>query len=164
VRKSNATCGLLVGQDGMLLHRCGAVADLDVDSLAALAAGSFASAREMAGIIGEPTFDVAIQQGRRNHLQVIRVGDEALLVVVFDDQTTAAMVRLHGQRAAQQLARVLAGGTAADEKTDGGPAGFLQQTLQRSDQLRASFRLRTISLALALLAAILAVAASLFRQ
>jgi predicted regulator of Ras-like GTPase activity (Roadblock/LC7/MglB family) len=167
VSKSNATCALLVGQDGMLLHRSGAVADLDVDSLSALAAGSFASASEMAGLIGESTFDVAIQQGQQNHLQMIRVGDEAILVVVFDDQTTAAMVRLHGQRAAQRLAGVLAGGAegaAAPEEGEGGPDGFIQQTQQRTEQLRSSFRLRTVSMVLALLAAIVAVLGALLRQ
>ena len=168
MRKSNATCALLLGQDGMLLHRAGAVADLDVDTLAALAAGSFASAREMARLIGETTFDVGMQQGQQNHLQMIRVGDEAILVAVFDDQTTAAMVRLHGQRAAQRLARVLAGealeGTEWDLASEDGPAGFLEQTQQRTEELRSSFRLRTISMALALLAAIVAVLGALLRQ
>jgi predicted regulator of Ras-like GTPase activity (Roadblock/LC7/MglB family) len=53
VRRSNATCALLVGQDGMLLHRCGSVADLDVDSLSALAAGAFASGRRRRGRTSE---------------------------------------------------------------------------------------------------------------
>lgn len=180
VRRSNATCALLVGQDGMLLHRCGAAADLDVDSLSALSAGTFASGREMAALIGETTFDVAIQQGRENHLQLIRVGEEALLVAVFDDQTTAAMVRLHGQRAARRLAGVLAGGAAegasfgaegeAAERattTDGsgdGPAGFVKQTQQRTEQLRTAFRLRSVSMVVALLAAVVAVLGALLRH
>jgi predicted regulator of Ras-like GTPase activity (Roadblock/LC7/MglB family) len=171
VRRSNAICALLVGQDGMLLHRCGAVADLDVDSLSALAAASFASGGEMARLIGETTFDVAIQQGRRNNLQFIRVGDSALLVAVFDDHTTAAMVRLHGQRIAQQLARVLAGGEtpaimalgdSQDER--GGPAGFINQTQTRAEQVRSALQMRTISFILALLAAAVAVIGALLRH
>lgn len=169
VRKSNATCALLVGQDGMLLHRCGSVADLDVDSLSALSAGTFASGREMARLIGETTFDVAIQQGRRNHLQLIRVGDSAILVAVFDDQTTAAMVRLHGQRAAHRLARVLAEGEEAElaarlEEDGGDPAEFVSQTRTRSEQLRAAFGMRTVSFVLALLAAAVAVLGALLRH
>jgi predicted regulator of Ras-like GTPase activity (Roadblock/LC7/MglB family) len=169
VRKSNATCALLVGQDGMLLHRCGSVADLDVDSLSALSAGTFASGREMARLIGETTFDVAIQQGRRNHLQLIRVGDSAILVAVFDDQTTAAMVRLHGQRAAQRLARVLAQGEEAElaarlEEDGGDPAGFASQTQTRAEQLRAALGMRTIAFVLALLAAAVAVLGALLRH
>ena len=175
VRRSNATCALLVGQDGMLLHRCGSVADLDADSLSALSAGAFASGREMARLIGEATFDVAIQQGDRNHLQLIRVGDAAILVAVFDDHTTAAMVRLHGQRVAQRLARMLVEGETAagraptDTATmpDGegrGPTGFLSQTQARADELRSALHMRTISFALALLAAAGAVLGALLRH
>ncbi|MFB3880641.1 MAG: roadblock/LC7 domain-containing protein [Armatimonadota bacterium] len=174
VRRSNAICALLVGQDGMLLHRCGAVADLDVDSLSALAAASFASGGEMARLIGETTFDVAIQQGRRNNLQFIRVGDSALLVAVFDDHTTAALVRLHGQRIAQQLARVLAGAetptmialgdSAARAVGEAGPTGFINQTQARAEQVRSALQMRTISFILALLAAAVAVVGALLRH
>jgi len=182
VRKSNATCALLVGQDGMLLHRCGSVADLDGDSLSALSAGAFASGREMARLIGETTFDVAIQQGRRNHLQLIRVGDCAILVAVFDDHTTAAMVRLHGQRVARRLARALAEGEAGAgrawtdtpgeevepatrlEGDGGGPTAFLSQTHTRAEQFRAALRMRTISFVLALLAAGVALLGALLRH
>jgi predicted regulator of Ras-like GTPase activity (Roadblock/LC7/MglB family) len=182
VRRSNATCALLVGQDGMLLHRCGSVADLDADSLSALSAGTFASGREMARLIGETTFDVAIQQGRRNHLQLIRVGDFAILVAVFDDHTTAAMVRLHGQRVARRLAHVLTEGEAGigRARTDtpgeevepatrlegngGAPTEFLSQTQTRAEQLRAAFRMRTVSFVLALLAAAVAVLGALLRH
>jgi len=167
--RSNATCVLLVGQDGMLLHKCGSVVDLDTDSLSALAAGTFASAREMAGLIGETTFDVAIQQGQHNHLQLIRVGDSAILVAVFDDSTTAAMVRLHGQRVARRLARVLEGADAAAEmqagEADGeAPAGFVRQTQSRAESLRSAVRMRTVSFVLALLAAAVAVAGALLRH
>jgi predicted regulator of Ras-like GTPase activity (Roadblock/LC7/MglB family) len=182
IRRADATCALLVGQDGMLLHRCGAVADLDVDSLSALSAGAFASSREMAGLIGEANFDVAIQQGHRNHLQMIRVGDCAILVAVFDDRTTAAMVRLHGQRVARRLSAVLAEGEdgaglawtdtpgqevepATSLDGDGsGPTDFARQTQTRAEQLRAAFRMRTLSFVLALLAAAVAVLGGLWRH
>lgn len=168
VRRSNATCALLVGQDGMLLHRCGSAADLDVDGLSALSAGAFASGREMARLIGETTFDVAIQQGRRNHLQLIRVGDRAILVAVFDDHTTAAMVRLYGQRVARQLARVLGEGEELEPATgregEGGPSEFLGQTRTRAEQFRAALQMRTISFVLALLAAGVALLSTLLRR
>ncbi len=175
VRKSDATCALLVGQDGMLLHRCGSVRDLDVDSLSALSAGAFATGREMAALIGETTFDVAMQQGDRNHLQMIRVGGHALLVIVFDDRSTAAMVRLHGQRAAQRLARALsAEGPDAERASadalgeDGeprlGPTGFIAQTQARVEQLRGALRIRTAAFVLALLAAAVAVLGAILRH
>jgi predicted regulator of Ras-like GTPase activity (Roadblock/LC7/MglB family) len=188
VRRSNAVCALLVGQDGMLLHRSRSVADLDVDSLSALSAGTFASTREMAGLIGEEEFDVVLQQGRRNHLQLIRVGDSAILVAVFDDCTTAGMVRLHGQRVARRLARLLTEAEAGAGSEEGagrawsdapgeevepattreasgrGPIEFARHTQTRAEQLRAGLRVRTISLAVALLAAAVAVLGALLRH
>jgi predicted regulator of Ras-like GTPase activity (Roadblock/LC7/MglB family) len=175
LRKSNARCALLVGQDGMLLHRCGAVADLDVDSLSALSAGTFASGREIAMLIGETTFDVAIQQGRQNHLQLIRVGEPAILVAVYDDHTTAAMVRLHGQRVARRMAHVLgeeeAEGRGAlvdapreEAEAASSPTDFVSQTQSRGEQLRAALRMRTLSFILALVAAALAVLGALLRH
>ncbi len=107
VKRSEATCALLVGQDGALLHREGFVEDLDLESLAALAAGAFASTGELARLIGETQFDFFMQQGARRHMQLIRVGDAAILLAVFDDRTTAGMVRLRGRQTAQRLAAVL---------------------------------------------------------
>jgi predicted regulator of Ras-like GTPase activity (Roadblock/LC7/MglB family) len=188
VRQSHAACALLVGRDGMLLHRCGSVADLDVDSLSALSAGVFASSREMARLIGEPTFDLAIQQGRRNHLQLIRVEDCAILVAVFDDRTTAGMVRLHGLRVARRLARLLAERDAAGRSEEGAgptwsdawgdevdaattlegddrdPVEFSSRTQTKAEQLRAALHMRTLSLVLALLAAGVAVLGALLRH
>ena len=188
VRQSGAACALLVGQDGMLLHKSGSAADLDVDSLSALSAGTFASAREMAGLIGEADFDVVMQQGRRNQLQLIRVGDCAILVAVFDDRTTTAMVRLHGQRVARRLARLLAQPEAGGGPEEGpwrawteapgeeaGPAiargengreiiDSASHTPSRAEQLRTALRLRTLSLVLALLAAALAVLSALLHH
>ncbi len=179
VRKSNATCALLVGQDGLLWHRAGAVADLDLDSLSALAAGAFATGRELARLIGENTFDVAMQQGRRNHLQLIRVANCGILVAVFDDRTTAAMVRLHGRRAARRLGRVfthaagdsvrsLIGAPEEDadlaaeaEEEHGVPVDFVLQSEKGAAQLRAALRLRTIAFVLALTAAAITLAAFL---
>lgn len=182
VRRSNAVCALLVGQDGMLLHRSRSVADLDVDSLSALAGGTLASTREMARLIGEEEFDVVLQQGRRNHLQLIRVGDCAILVAVFDDCTTAGMVRLHGQRVARRLARLLtereAGAglawsdapgeevdpAAAGEASGRAPIEFANHIQTRAEQFRAGLRLRTISLVVALLAAAVALLGALLRH
>lgn len=182
IRRSGAICALLVGQDGMPLHRCGSLVDLDVDSLSALSAGTFASTREMAGLIGESDFDVVIQQGRRHHLQVIRAGDCAILVVVFDDRTTAAMVRLHGQRLTRRLGRLLAAGEEGATPPWAGAAGEDADPLAartgddleradplgpvptRAEQLRAALQLRTVSLAVALLAAALALVGAVLRH
>lgn len=107
VRRSEATCALLVGQDAAVLYRYGYLEGLDVDSLSVLAAAAIAATAEIARLIGETRFDVFMQQGTQRHLQIFRVGETAVLVAVFDDRTTAGMVRLRGQDAARRLAAVL---------------------------------------------------------
>jgi predicted regulator of Ras-like GTPase activity (Roadblock/LC7/MglB family) len=107
VERSDATCALLVGQDGCLIYKHGFVEDLDLQSLAALAAATFASTGEMARMIGEAQFDFFMQQGAQRHIQLIRVGDAAILLAVFDDRTTAGMVRLRAQQTTQRLTGVL---------------------------------------------------------
>jgi predicted regulator of Ras-like GTPase activity (Roadblock/LC7/MglB family) len=107
VRRSEATCALLVGVDGALLHKYGYLEGLDTDSLSALGAATIAATAEMARLIGETRFDVFIQQGTHRHLQIFRVGDSAVLLALFDDRTTAGMVRLRGQDASRRLAAVL---------------------------------------------------------
>jgi predicted regulator of Ras-like GTPase activity (Roadblock/LC7/MglB family) len=107
LRESDATCVIIVGMDGTALHRQGFLEDLDIDSLCALAAATFASTGEIAKIIGEQQFDFFMQEGQQNHVQMVRVGDVALLVAIFDNRTTAGMVRLRAQQAAPVLASLL---------------------------------------------------------
>jgi len=107
VRRSEATCALLIGPDGAVLYRYGYLEGLELDSLSALAAATVAATVEMARLIGETRFDLFMQQGTRRHLQIFRVGESAVLLALFDDRTTAGMVRLRGQDAARRLAAVL---------------------------------------------------------
>ncbi|NIR01477.1 MAG: roadblock/LC7 domain-containing protein, partial [Gemmatimonadales bacterium] len=61
---SNAVCVLLINiHDGSLVASRGSTDPLDTTSLAALAAGAFASTREIARLVGEPEFTVLFHQG-----------------------------------------------------------------------------------------------------
>lgn len=92
---SKATCVLLInGNDGSLLAARGPTSALDTTSLAALAAGAFASTREMARLVGEPEFTVLFHQGQRHHLHVNSAGEHGLVMTLFTDDTTVGLVRL----------------------------------------------------------------------
>jgi predicted regulator of Ras-like GTPase activity (Roadblock/LC7/MglB family) len=109
LQQTKAKALLLVGCDGSVIAKQGFVEDLDCDSLAALSAATYASTREIASLIGEQQFDTFYHQGRSNHVLMVRVGDYAILVVVFDGRTTAGMVRLYAQEAALHLSGVAVG-------------------------------------------------------
>jgi len=110
LRGSQAQCVLLINQDdGSLIGLQGDATALDTTSLAALAAGAFASAGEIARLIGEPEFDVLYHQGRRRHVHVNLAGEHGRPMTIFDDTTTVGLVRLCARKAAVRVQIVLSG-------------------------------------------------------
>ena len=101
-----AKCALLVDKDGHLITRQGFTHSLDTTALAALLAGSFASTREIARLVGELEFSVLFHQGKKDHIHMSLVGERSILVVIFDDRTTIGMVRLYSKETSMELAKV----------------------------------------------------------
>jgi predicted regulator of Ras-like GTPase activity (Roadblock/LC7/MglB family) len=107
IKDAQAKCVLLVDKDGHLITRQGFTQSLDTTALAALLAGSFASTREIARLVGEPEFSVLFHQGKKDHIHITLVGERTILAVIFDDRTTIGMVRLYAKEVSENLARVL---------------------------------------------------------
>jgi predicted regulator of Ras-like GTPase activity (Roadblock/LC7/MglB family) len=108
LRDSRAHSVILINRDdGGVLAAQGFLDSLDTTSLGALAAGTFASAREIARLIGEPEFSVLFHQGRREHVHVNLAGPHGLLMTLFDDTTTVGLVRLSARRACAAVQRAL---------------------------------------------------------
>jgi len=108
LRSSGARCVLLVNRDdGSVLASEGFVDALDRTSLGALAAGAFASAREIAHLVGEEEFSVLFHQGKRYHIHVNVAGERGLVMTIFDDGTTVGLVRLCARKASLCIGRAL---------------------------------------------------------
>jgi predicted regulator of Ras-like GTPase activity (Roadblock/LC7/MglB family) len=106
LKGAEAKCALVVDKDGHLITRQGFTHSLDTTALAALLAGSFASTKEIARLVGEPEFSVLFHQGKKDHIHMSLVGERSILVVIFDDRTTIGMVRLYARETAQELKQV----------------------------------------------------------
>lgn len=106
IKGAEAKCALLVDKDGHLITRQGFTHSLDTTALAALLAGSFASTREIARLVGEPEFSVLFHQGKRDHIHISLVGERSILVIIFDDRTTIGMVRLYAKECGEELASI----------------------------------------------------------
>ena len=106
LKGAEAKCALLVDKDGHLITRQGFTHSLDTTALAALLAGSFASTKEIARLVGEPEFSVLFHQGKKDHIHMSIVGDRSILVVIFDDRTTIGMVRLYAKETANGLSKI----------------------------------------------------------
>src|SRR5262245_54647327 len=106
LKQSAAKCALLIDKDGHMVTHRGTTKRIDLDTISALVAGSFAATREMARILGEDEFTALFHQGKSDNIQLSIVGDRALLTAIFDETTTVGMVRLYATEAAKRLAAV----------------------------------------------------------
>ena len=107
IKEAEAKCALLVDKDGHLITRQGFTHTLDTTALAALLAGSFASTKEIARLVGEPEFSVLFHQGKKDHIHISLIGERTILVIIFDDRTTIGMVRLYAKEISDSLQEIL---------------------------------------------------------
>lgn len=133
LRSSEAKCALLIGQDGQCLAKRGFTRKLDTTALAALVAGTFASTREMAKLVGETDFSVLFHQGNKDNLHNILVNDDTILTVIFDNRTTLGMVRLYSREIAKKIREILK--LAASRKPAEKIEGIEKVAQQRIDEL-----------------------------
>lgn len=120
LKGAEAKCALLVDKDGHLITRQGFTHSLDTTALAALLAGSFASTKEIARLVGESEFSVLFHQGKKDHIHMSLVGDRSILAVVFDDRTTIGMVRLYAKEGASELAKIIVSAKSDPRKSHTG--------------------------------------------
>lgn len=102
-----ASCAVLLDRSGQLVTARGDGYRDSLVLLGALIAGSFASAREIARLLGEEQFQSLFQQGQRHHILTTAVDRQWLLAVVFGNKSELGMVRLLSSQAAGELRRIL---------------------------------------------------------
>ena len=135
IKDAQAKCVLLVDKDGHLITRQGFTQSLDTTALAALLAGSFASTREIARLVGEPEFSVLFHQGKKDHIHITLVGERTILAVIFDDRTTIGMVRLYAKETSEDLERILS--SAHHEEPTAKPESRADHTSEFSTSLES---------------------------
>ena len=105
--ESAATYALLINKDGNLIAHVGFKSMVDATSLAALAAGSFASTRAIAALVGETEFSVMFHQGSRENIHISLIDEDGILVLIFDDRTNLGLVKIVETQARRKRAEVL---------------------------------------------------------
>lgn len=105
-RLSESRCNILIDKAGHLVAQVGTVSDINLETISALVAGSFAATRELARQLGEEAFPVLFHQGKDINIQLMLV-DPTIVVTIFDDQTTTGMVRLYAKQLTQKLSELL---------------------------------------------------------
>ncbi len=106
MRLSESRCNILIDKAGHLVAQVGSVSDINLETISALVAGSFAATRELARQLGEEAFPVLFHQGKEINIQLMLV-DPTIVVTIFDDRTTTGMVRLYAKQATNKLSDLL---------------------------------------------------------
>lgn len=107
VKKANAHCCLVIDKEGHMVAKQGFLANLDSTALSALVAGSFASTREVAKLLGEQEFSVLFHQGADHAIHITLIGGRTLQIAVFNSQVKPGMIQVLTKELAGQLTTIL---------------------------------------------------------
>ncbi len=107
LEKTSGTLTLVIDKGGTIIAQQGDIDSIDVVTVSALAAGSFAATKELARRIGEKEFSALYHQGVDRHIFMSALDEHTVIVTVFGDRTTIGLVRLFTVNVAAQLRTLL---------------------------------------------------------
>jgi predicted regulator of Ras-like GTPase activity (Roadblock/LC7/MglB family) len=107
LKKSEAELTVVIDRGGNVISQYGDIAVMEVPTIAALAAGSFAATRELARRIGEVEFNALYHQGNGNHIFMNSIDDNTIMITIFGRGTTVGLVRFYSAITAQGVAELL---------------------------------------------------------
>ena len=106
--KSGAHTILLIDRSGQLISDCGDQAPEDSVALAALVAANFGATAAIAKMLGERDFSLLFHKGKEENIHFASLGEDLLLVTVFDNNASLGLVRLHTEQAIRDLTQIFA--------------------------------------------------------
>jgi predicted regulator of Ras-like GTPase activity (Roadblock/LC7/MglB family) len=118
--KSDTTAALILDKGGFVIAQSGPTGDLDVMTLAALSAASYAATESIATLVGETNFTSVYQQGEHSSLLVMNVDEFCLLGAIFKATLSVGAIKYYAgdtvKRIADQMkkAKVRAPGAGLD--------------------------------------------------
>ena len=108
-KDANAKFVFLVDRNGLQMAASGDTHSIDTTALSSLAAGNVAATDSLAKLLGEQEFSVLFHEGDGNNLHISLVGQNGILVVIFDERSSLGLVRLRVKKAGKDLAKILDG-------------------------------------------------------
>jgi predicted regulator of Ras-like GTPase activity (Roadblock/LC7/MglB family) len=96
----------LVDKNGQQIAASGEIRSIDATSLASLTAGNVAATDGLAKLIGEKEFSLLFHEGEKDNLHISIVGKRGILVVIFDNTSSLALVRLKVKKSSRELQEI----------------------------------------------------------
>lgn len=104
---SKSRCNMLIDVEGHPVTQVGSTEGINLETIAALVAASFAATKEVAKILGENEFTSLTHQGKHESIQLSLVGDRTILATIFDsEETTIGMVMFYTKELVEKLAGI----------------------------------------------------------
>lgn len=100
---SEASAVMLCDRGGNVLVHSGDTVVESADLISALVAGAFAATKQLAAVLGEDEFAAIFHQGKNTSIFISAVGDEVLLLALFDNNTTAGLVKMYAVNAINKI-------------------------------------------------------------
>ena len=104
--KSGAHTILLIDRSGQLIANCGTKNPEDAEILAALTAANFGATSAIANLLGEKDFTLLFHKGTEENVHFSSLMDDFLLVTIFDNNSSLGLVRLHVEKAVNELTTI----------------------------------------------------------
>lgn len=79
----------------------------DIETLAALAAGSFVATRELARLIGEKEFRWVFHMGHKTSIYIQCIATHYLVFAILGNRTTQGLAKLYVEKTSAHLERIL---------------------------------------------------------
>jgi predicted regulator of Ras-like GTPase activity (Roadblock/LC7/MglB family) len=98
---------LLISRSGQPIVISGPAENIDITSLASLAAANLAATDGLANIVGERDFSVLVHQGNRRSIFISDLLKKFSLVLVFDSTTSSGLIRYKCKRTTLLLEDVI---------------------------------------------------------
>jgi len=110
--ESEARCIILADVTGQLISERGQTDRMNTQVLSALAAGELAATHELARLVGEEArFKLLLHEGEQHSVYLSDVGEQLILVIVFDMGTPIGLVRMILKKAVAELGPILQQGS-----------------------------------------------------
>lgn len=100
---------LLIDTAGTLIIEKGNYPLVDVLPLAALSAANFGATAEIARLVGEEDFTLLFHKGEKYNIHFSKIGDQFILVILFDKNVSLGLIRYKTGRIADELLNILLG-------------------------------------------------------
>ena len=101
--KSEAASALLCDRGGNIIIDTGKSPIDCVDLISALVAGAYAATKELASVLGEDEFSAIFHQGEDSNIFISAIGEEVLLLAIFNDDSNAGLVKMYAQKTCREI-------------------------------------------------------------